>query len=52
MGPTTDDEALARFVGAMIQGMSVQAQDGASERVLPAIADHAASEIERQRVAD
>lgn len=45
----TDPEALARFVGAMIQGMSVQAQDGASEAALLAIADHAAAEIERHR---
>lgn len=47
--PTTDAEALARFVGAMIQGMSVQAHDGASEAALLAIADHAASEVERHR---
>lgn len=45
--PETDAEALARFVGAMIQGMSVQAQDGATKAALLAIADHAASEIER-----
>lgn len=48
--PATDAEAVARFVGATIQGMSVQAQDGATEAALLAIADHAISEIERHRV--
>ena len=47
--PTTDSQALARFIGAMIQGMSVQAQDGASEPALLAIVDHAVAEIERHR---
>lgn len=45
----TDPEALARFVGAMIQGMSVQAQDGASKAALLAVAGHAVAEIERHR---
>jgi AcrR family transcriptional regulator len=35
----TDTEALARFVGALIQGMSVQAQDGADEAALLKIAE-------------
>ena len=48
--PATDAEALARFVGATIQGMSVQAHDGASKAALLAIADFAISEIERNRV--
>lgn len=47
--PGTDAEALARFIGAMIQGMSVQAQDGASGKALSALADHAVAEIERHR---
>lgn len=47
--PGTDAEALARFVGAMIQGMSVQAQDGASEAALATLAGHAIAEIERHR---
>lgn len=47
--PTTDSQALARFIGAMIQGMSVQAQDGASEAALLTIVDHAVAEIERHR---
>ncbi|MFT3974893.1 MAG: TetR/AcrR family transcriptional regulator [Amaricoccus sp.] len=46
----TDAAALARFVGAMIQGMSVQAQDGASKVALSAMADLAVAEIERHRV--
>ncbi len=45
----TDPEALARFVGAIVQGMSVQARDGASGRVLTAVAEHAISEIARHR---
>lgn len=47
--PATDAEALARFVGAIIQGMSVQAQDGASMQELEAIAEHAVAEVERHR---
>ncbi|CAI9417153.1 HTH-type transcriptional repressor ComR [Pleomorphomonas sp. T1.2MG-36] len=47
--PTTDSQALARFIGAMIQGMSVQAQDGASEATLLTIVDHAVAEIARHR---
>lgn len=49
--PDADAKALARFVGAMIQGMSVQAQDGASRSDLLAIADHAIAEIRRHSVA-
>ncbi|MFT3691228.1 TetR/AcrR family transcriptional regulator [Paenirhodobacter sp.] len=48
--PDTDAGALARFVGAMIQGMSVQAQDGASEGALAALAEHAIAEIARRRM--
>lgn len=39
--PDTDAEALARFVGAMIQGMSVQAQDHASKAALSSLAEQA-----------
>jgi AcrR family transcriptional regulator len=35
----TDTAALARYFGAVIQGMSVQAQDGASEAELLSIAE-------------
>ncbi len=45
----TDPEALARFVGAIVQGMSVQARDGASGKALMAVAEHAISEIERHK---
>jgi TetR/AcrR family transcriptional regulator, copper-responsive repressor len=34
-----EPETLARFFGAVIQGMSVQARDGASEEELAALAD-------------
>jgi hypothetical protein len=34
-----DPETLARFFGAVIQGMSVQACDGASEEELAALVD-------------
>lgn len=47
--PETDAAALARFVGAIIQGMSVQARDGASESDLRGLAEHAVSEIARHR---
>lgn len=47
--PETDAAALARFVGAIIQGMSVQARDGASESDLRGLAEHAISEIARHR---
>ncbi|MGW8061550.1 TetR/AcrR family transcriptional regulator [Streptomyces ziwulingensis] len=37
--PGTDAPALARYVGAMIQGMSQQARDGASRADLEALAE-------------
>lgn len=40
---TTDVVGLARFYGAITQGMSVQASDGASEEELMRIAAHALS---------
>jgi len=39
----TDAAALARFYAAVIQGMSVQARDGASRKELQAIAKVALS---------
>lgn len=45
----TDVEALVRFVGAMIQGMSIQARDGATEAELAALAELACTSIERYR---
>nr|WP_175428890.1 hypothetical protein [Azospirillum argentinense] len=47
----TNAASLARFVGAMIQGMSVQAQDGAPTEALSALADHAVAESSASRVA-
>lgn len=41
----TNARALARFVGAIIQGMSVQARDGASVTELQAIASIALAQI-------
>lgn len=45
----TDAAALARFVGAIIQGMSVQARDGATEKDLKAVAELAIDQIGRFR---
>ena len=47
----TDPAALARFVGAIIQGMSVQAQDGASETDLLGVARLAIAEVARHGAA-
>lgn len=47
--PGTDVDGLARFVGAIVQGMSVQAQDGATEKDLLSIAKLATTEIARHR---
>ncbi|MFN3584807.1 TetR/AcrR family transcriptional regulator [Phenylobacterium sp.] len=49
LNPGADPGALARFVGAIIQGMSVQARDGASEADLVAVARLAGEELARQR---
>ncbi|MGM5054489.1 TetR/AcrR family transcriptional regulator [Rhizobium leguminosarum] len=43
----TNPRALARFLGAIIQGMSVQARDGASLEELLDIASFAISEVAR-----
>jgi AcrR family transcriptional regulator len=48
--PDTDASALARFVATVIQGLSVQARDGASEDELLAVARIAAAELARHRV--
>lgn len=39
--PDTDVDGLARFLGAIVQGMSVQARDGATAGELSAIAEQA-----------
>jgi AcrR family transcriptional regulator len=46
----TDVEALARFLGAIIQGMSVQARDGADEAELLAIAGLALDQFRRHAI--
>lgn len=48
----TDAASLARFVGAIIQGMSVQARDGASEAELQAIARLAIEQVRRYRTSN
>lgn len=48
--PETDVTALARFIGAIIQGMAVQARDGASTETLRDIAAMAVAQIESWRV--
>lgn len=48
--PDADPAALARFVGAVIQGMSVQARDGAGRVELLAMVRLANEELARQRV--
>lgn len=47
--PDTDAEALARFVAVIVQGMSVQALDGATVQALLAVAALGADEIARHR---
>jgi AcrR family transcriptional regulator len=47
--PDTDVGALARYFGAIIQGMSVQARDGATADELTAIARIALAELDRHR---
>lgn len=42
-----DPAALARFVGAIVQGMAVQARDGATQAELAGLARLAAAELER-----
>jgi hypothetical protein len=50
MRADTDAGSLARFLGAMVQGMSVQARDGAGVDELLAAADHAISELKRHSI--
>jgi len=47
--PDTDSAALARYLGAIIQGMSVQARDGAGEEELMSLAAIACAEVGRHR---
>lgn len=43
-----DSLAIARFLQAVIQGLSIQARDGAGEADLSAVADIAADQLDRQ----
>ncbi|BCP53524.1 TetR family transcriptional regulator [Kaistia sp. 32K] len=51
LAPDTDAKALARFVGAIIQGMSVQARDGAETAELESIAAIALAQLRRYAIA-
>lgn len=46
----TDVRALARFIGAIIQGMSVQARDGAGEAELLAVAGLAIDQLRHNAI--
>ncbi|WP_181315815.1 TetR/AcrR family transcriptional regulator [Rhizobium sp. JAB6] len=47
MRPDTSARPLARFLGAIVQGMSVQARDGATTEELLALMSHALNELRR-----
>ncbi len=50
MRPDTNAWSLARFLGAIVQGMSVQARDGATREELLDMIAHARSELIRHRL--
>jgi AcrR family transcriptional regulator len=50
MRPDADARSLARFLGAIVQGMSVQARDGATGDELLALMAHAISELQKYRL--
>jgi AcrR family transcriptional regulator len=50
MRPDADARSLARFLGAIVQGMSVQARDGATTEELLALLSHALSELKAYQV--
>ncbi|QND50408.1 TetR/AcrR family transcriptional regulator [Rhizobium lusitanum] len=50
MRPDANARSLARFLGAIVQGMSVQARDGATREELLEIIAHARSELMRHRL--
>ncbi|MBB5577362.1 AcrR family transcriptional regulator [Rhizobium paranaense] len=45
----TNAGSLARFLGSIVQGMSVQARDGATTEELMDLVKHAVSELDRHR---
>ena len=47
LSPEADPAALARFVGAIVQGMAVQARDGANQADLAGLARLAAEQLSR-----
>jgi AcrR family transcriptional regulator len=47
VAPEVDPAALARFIGAIVQGMAVQARDGASQAELADLARLAAEQLRR-----
>jgi AcrR family transcriptional regulator len=48
--PEANPRSLARFLGAIVQGMSVQARDGATTDELLALLSHALSELKTYQV--
>ncbi len=50
MRPDADARSLARFLGAIVQGMSVQARDGATTEELLALLSHALNELKTYQV--
>lgn len=50
MRPDADARSLARFLGAIVQGMSVQARDGATTEELLALLSHALDELKSYQV--
>ncbi|MFJ6322355.1 MULTISPECIES: TetR/AcrR family transcriptional regulator [unclassified Rhizobium] len=50
MRPDTNARSLARFLGAIVQGMSVQARDGATTEELLSLMSHALSEIRKYQL--
>ncbi|OCJ18258.1 TetR family transcriptional regulator [Rhizobium sp. AC44/96] len=48
--PDANAASLARFLGAIVQGMSVQARDGATTAELLDVVDHALTELRRYTV--
>lgn len=50
MRPDTSARSLARFLGAIVQGMSVQARDGAATDELLALIAHGISELRKYQL--
>ncbi|MDL2404568.1 TetR/AcrR family transcriptional regulator [Rhizobium calliandrae] len=52
MRPDADAQSLARFLGAIVQGMSVQARDGATTDELLALLSHGLSELKKYQLSE